>query len=192
MSREDRVERERLLRSAVLAGDQRAWQAWYEEAFEPLYQYVHWRSGGLEDLADEVVQETWLTAVRRLRRFDPRRASFLAWLRGIAGNVLRNRLRSRLARKSRREPLRDEPPTDASAEAELIERERSERIAAALADLPEQYEAVLRAKYLEDASVAEIAEASGQTAKAIESLLGRARHAFRQKYQTFQSNGQAE
>jgi RNA polymerase sigma-70 factor (ECF subfamily) len=191
MSRDNRVERERLLRSAVLAGDERAWQAWYDEAFEPLYRYVHWRSGGLDDLADEIVQETWLTAVRRMRRFDPRRASFLAWLRGIAGNVLRNRLRSRLARKSHREPLRSEPPSDASAETDLIERERAERVAAALADLPEQYEAVLRAKYLDSASVAQIAEASGQTAKAVESLLARAREAFRQKYRTYESNGEA-
>ncbi len=189
MTRNDRVQRERLLRSAVLAGDQRAWQAWYDESYEPLCRYVHWRSGGLEDLADEVVQETWLTAVRRVRRFDPAQASFLAWLRGIAANVLRNRLRGRLARTSRREPFRGDPASDVSVETDLIERERARRIAAALADLPEHYEAVLRAKYLEYASVARIAEASGRTPKAVESLLSRARQAFREKYRALESNG---
>jgi len=74
--------------------------------------------------------------------------------------------------------------------AVLIRRERAERIAATLADLPEHYEAVLRAKYLERATVAEIAEASGQTPKAVESLLTRARQAFREKYQARRPSGE--
>jgi len=187
MTSDDRVQRERVLRGAVLAGDQRAWQAWYEESYEPLYAYVHWRSGGLGELAEEVVQETWLVAVRRVRAFDPGQGSFLAWLRGIAANVLRNRLRAR-ARVSRAESLRGERESDAPVDAELIRRERAERIAAALADLPEHYEAVLRAKYLEGASVAEIAETAGQTSKAVESLLSRARQAFRERYQAIESS----
>jgi RNA polymerase sigma-70 factor (ECF subfamily) len=186
----DRVQRERFLRSAVLAGDQRAWQSWYDESYEPLYQYVHWRSGGLADLADEVVQETWLVAVRRVRRFDPRQGSFLAFLRGIAANVLRNRLRRRLVRLRGGNALDGQPGHGSSAESELVRRERAERIAAVLADLPEHYEAVLRAKYLERASVAEIAGATGQTPKAVESLLSRAREAFRKSYQARQSHGE--
>jgi RNA polymerase sigma-70 factor (ECF subfamily) len=189
MSSNDRVEQERVLRSAVLAGDQRAWQAWYDQAYEPLYGYVHWRSGGLEELAEEVVQETWLVAVRRVRRFDPARGSFLAWLRGIAANVLRNRLRARQARARRGEPLQGEPESSVPADAELIRRERAERVAAALADLPEHYEAVLRAKYLDGASVAQIAEASARTSKAVESLLSRARQAFRERYRALESSG---
>jgi len=189
MTPDDRVQRERLLRGAVLAGDRRAWHAWYEESYGPLYAYVHWRSGGLEELAEEVVQETWLVAVRRVRAFDPGQASFLAWLRGIAANVLRNRLRARRVWASRAESLQGEPEGDAPVDAELIRRERAERIAAALADLPDHYEAVLRAKYLEGCSVAQIAEASGQTSKAVESRLSRARQAFRETYQALQSSG---
>ena len=91
----DRVGRERALRRAVLAGDEDAWRTWYADSFDNLYAYVCWRCGGLRDLADEVVQETWLTAVRRVRDFDPARAGFGAWLAGIAANVLRNHLRRR-------------------------------------------------------------------------------------------------
>jgi DNA-directed RNA polymerase specialized sigma24 family protein len=72
MNPSDRVWRERGLRSAVLAGDERAWQSWYEESFHGLTAYVAWRCAGLQDLAEEVVQETWLTAVRRIRSFDLR------------------------------------------------------------------------------------------------------------------------
>ena len=78
---------ERGLWNAVLAGDDRAWRAWYEASFEPLYAYVLWRCAGLRDVADELVQETWLIAVRRLGKFDPAPASFVTWLRGIAANL---------------------------------------------------------------------------------------------------------
>ena len=66
---------------------------------------------------------------------------------------------------------------------------RAERIAATLADLPEHYESVLRAKYLDGATVAQVAKASGQTPKAVESLLTRARQAFRERYLALESDG---
>jgi RNA polymerase sigma-70 factor (ECF subfamily) len=55
-------------------------------------------------------------------------------------------------------------------------------VARALGELAPNHEAVLRAKYLEQLSVDEIAAAWGQSAKAIESLLSRARAAFRAAY----------
>ena len=174
MSDAERVGREHGLRAAVLAGDAQAWQRWYDEAFAALDAYVLWRCGGLRDRVDDVLQETWLTAVRRIRRFDPERASFAAWLRGIAANVLRNRFRT-----TRRRPTvslngelpQAEPPAD-----------RGEQIAAALAALPEHYERVLREKYLDGRGVAEIAAEWGESLKAIESLLTRARAAFHAAY----------
>jgi RNA polymerase sigma-70 factor (ECF subfamily) len=169
----NRVERERELRRAVLAGEEYAWRTLYDEAFAGLYAYVLWRCGNLRDRAQDVVQETWLTAVRRLRTFDPSTGSFASWLRGIAANVLRNHFRRE---KRRMKPLESEP---IAAEES---REQAERIGAALASLPEHYEAALRMKYLESRSVADIAAERGESPKAIESLLTRAREAFRQAY----------
>lgn len=182
MDLSDRVGRERLLRGAVLAGDEQAWRTWYAEAYGPLYAYVLWRCGGGRDLAEEVVQDTWLTAVGRIRRFDPGRSPFAAWLRGIAANVLRNQLRRRRRRARRVGPLNGRPAGGGQPDAALEQQERAERIARALAALPERYEAVLRAKYLDQHSVADIAAAWGETAKAVESLLTRARQAFRDAY----------
>jgi RNA polymerase sigma-70 factor (ECF subfamily) len=173
----DSVWRERGLRSATLAGDEQAWRTWYEESYPALYAYVAWRCAGLRDLADEVVQETWLTAVRRLRRFDPERAPFAAWLRGIAANILRNHFRGQARRGRRLRPLSGEYAAPTRAD-----RHRAEAVARALAALPERYEAVLRAKYLEQQSVADIAAAWDETPKAVESLLSRARQAFREIY----------
>jgi RNA polymerase sigma-70 factor (ECF subfamily) len=169
----ERVERERELRRAVLAGEEFAWRTLYDESFAALSAYVLWRCGGLRDRADEVTQETWLTAVRRIRTFDPSAGSFLSWLRGIAANVLRNHFRRE---RRRMQPLESEPF------AEDQTQEQAERVAEALATLPEHYEAVLRMKYLEGRSVAAIATDCAESPKAIESLLTRAREAFRQAY----------
>jgi RNA polymerase sigma-70 factor, ECF subfamily len=178
MSASDRVWRERGLRDAVLAGDEQAWRTWYDEAYADLYRYVLWRCGGLRDRADEVVQDVWLTAVRRVRAFDPCAGPFAAWLRGIAANLLRNAFR-RDRRRGRMEVL---GPEVARPDGDLERRLRAEGVACALAVLPERYEEVLRAKYLEGRSVAEIAAGRGETPKTVESLLSRARAAFREAY----------
>ena len=74
MPSSERVGRDRGLRRAVLAGDEQAWQTWYDESFDRLYAYVSWRCGALRDVCDEVVQDTWLVAVRRLRHFEDRKS----------------------------------------------------------------------------------------------------------------------
>src|SRR5260370_15427773 len=101
MDSSERVWCERGLHAAVLAGDERAWSTFYADSFDGLYAYVRWRCAGLHDLADEVVQETWLVAVRRIRSFVPENGSFAGWLRGIATNVIRNHLRHCALSKTR-------------------------------------------------------------------------------------------
>src|SRR5437899_3058431 len=144
MEARDRAWRERGLRDAVLAGDQLAWRTLYDEAFDSLYAYVLWRYAGARDWADEITQETWLTAVRRIRAFDPDRGSFLGWLRGIAANVIRNHLRKH---RNVPEPLKGGVEAAAAEDPARSHAERSEQVARALGALPELYEAVLRAKY---------------------------------------------
>src|SRR5439155_10607427 len=123
------------------------------------------------ELADDVLQDTWLTAARRLRDFDPDRGPFDGWVCGIAANLVRNHLRAKARHAGRTRPLAGDPPQPEPAE-------RCERVAAALAALPDRYERALRAKYLDSRSVAEIAAAAGESEKAVESLLTRARQAF--------------
>jgi RNA polymerase sigma-70 factor (ECF subfamily) len=182
MNGDARVSREEALRRAVLSGDEAAWRAWYDESFEALYRYAYWRCGGRRDQGEEIVQETWLIAVRRIRSFDPRQGSFITWLRGIAANARRNYLRKNKQTVNRDELLRDAIAAGSS------ENEQRELIAEALDALPERYEAVLRAKYLDGLSVCEVAKTWGETAKSIESLLTRARQAFREYIERSERN----
>jgi RNA polymerase sigma-70 factor (ECF subfamily) len=179
MDNGDRVWQERGLQSAIMAGDERAWRTLYDRAFAGLYAYVSWRCAGVREFTEEVVQETWSIAVRRIGRFEAGKGSFQCWLQGIAANVLRNQLRRRARHRRHLRPLTNEPLDHETAS----EADRAERIARALAELPERYEAVLRAKYLDEQSVAMIAEVWKETPKAVESLLTRARQAFRDAYE---------
>lgn len=192
MPPDDRIQREEILRRAVLAGDENAWRTWCRESFNELDRFIVWRCGGRRIEADEIVQETWLTAVRQIRSFQPQHGSFLAWLRGIAVNVRRNHLR-----RSRRLSQREARDRDTAIDAEQAQptderRDQREQVAVALDGLLERQENVLRAKYFDGLSVAEIAAAWNESPKAIESLLSRSRAAFRERFEFLNCNADRE
>lgn len=175
---------EQALREAVLAGSEAAWRALYESHFDPLYGFVWHRTQRNSHRTDEVVQETWLVAVRRIADFDPIQGTFEAWLKGIASNVLKNH-RRRWQRDKRTQSLDGaEPPSPTTVDCET-----GELMALALTALPARYQVVLRAKYEERLSVSEIGRRQGTTPKAVESMLSRAREALRHAYENLQNNG---
>ena len=68
---------------AHLAGDAAALGILVEKYRRPLYGYIYNMTGGSED-ADDIFQETWMRAIRRLPRF--RHDNFVGWLVRIAHN----------------------------------------------------------------------------------------------------------
>jgi RNA polymerase sigma-70 factor, ECF subfamily len=181
MESEDRIWHERGLREGVISGDQRAWKALYDRYFDSIYAHVHARAGRRDQVTEEVVQDAWMIAARKIGDFDPHRGSFEGWLRGISENVLRNHLR----RSGKR---REEGGVDLAALPSAAPRDPgrtldlSEQISRVLSELPLRFQEVLRAKYQDELPVAEIAGRWGETEKAVESLLSRARAAFRESY----------
>src|SRR5262249_5114766 len=105
----DRVNHDRRWHAAVQSGDDAAWRRGYDAAYDAVRAYVNWRCAGLSDLVDDIVQDTWLTAVRRIANYEPGRASFATWVCGIAGNAVRNALRNRRRRAARVEALVGDP-----------------------------------------------------------------------------------
>ena len=193
MDHPEPVWRERTLREAVLAGDAEAWKVLYDESFGPLFAYVHCRTGRRLEDTEEIVQETWLVAVKKIAKFDPGRGGFEGWLRGIADNVFLN-YRRRAARLPRSlDGAGESGPRSVQASIGRGEgggtEDVAEEIALALTGLPGRYQAVIRAKYQEGLPVARIAECWGETPKAVESLLSRARAAFREAYDRIRGRG---
>ncbi len=183
---------ERLLRRAA-RGDPGAVERLFEDHVDALYAFVFYRAGRDESLAEDVVQETFVTALDRMDRFDPSRGSLRSWLRTLSRNVVRSHLkaRNRLATLERwdrvdaalaeaLEELDSEPLSD-----EVIERAQTrDLVNMTIANLPERYRDALERKYVEGESVGELATALGVSEDAAKSLLARARRAFRETFLT--------
>lgn len=167
------------LREAALRGDREAWKSLFEAAVCQVSAYVNWRCAGRKEWADDVNQDTWLTAAKSLSRFEPAKGSFTGWVCGLASNVIRNRVRDWKRSHSRLQPLNIDVAGKLSDENAI---ENSICVASTLAELPERYERALRAKYLDGLSVNEMASQWNESPKSVESLLTRAREAFRERF----------
>lgn len=165
---------------AAQSGSEQAWRELFEQHFDPLYHFCVALAGGRQDLAEEVAHEVFVIAARRIRSFSPRRATFRAWLLGIAKNR-QMAIRATESRRRRHEQRSAEPGSD------TVSRGGPDlHVHEALAHLPSSYRAVLEAKYLRGLSMKEIAAGDGVSIEAIESLLRRARASFADTYRQMQ------
>jgi RNA polymerase sigma-70 factor (ECF subfamily) len=171
---------ERLVIDGACHGSQQAWRQLFDWHFDAVYRCCLTLTGGRRDQAEEVSQQVFVVAARRIRRFRPDQASFRAWLYGIA----QNRHLALVARERRRRvrealPRQEEDGSDGRAEPQMVVHE-------VLARLPFEYRRVLEEKYLERLTLKEMAEAHGRSIEAIESLLRRARDRFAPIYESMQ------
>ena len=176
---------------AALAGDTVAIEALANAAIQPLYRFCFYRVGSNADLAEEVVQETLLRAIRELDKYDPARSggNIFTWLTGLARNEIRGALGRENATVSLQalwDKLDDELRSvysrleSAPLSDEVLEREETrEMVNATMAQLPPHYREALEAKYVLGRTVRDMAAAWQMSEKAVESQLTRARQAFR-------------
>ena len=160
MNRLGSLTSDELLVRRVADGDPDALRELYERYGAVLLGLAH-RALGDRQLAEDCVQEVFVTAWRSAGRYDARRASVTTWLFTIS----RNKTVDALRRRSRRpaEPLPERWTADEAPDAaEVVAAgDQGRRIAAALAELPQlQLEAVSLA-YFEGLTQAEIAARLG-------------------------------
>jgi RNA polymerase sigma-70 factor (ECF subfamily) len=146
--------------------------AFYREFVDDVFAFACFRLGGHRADAEDVTQETFMTALRQIGSFREQ-SSLRTWLFGIARNKAHERLRDRRPA----EPLPDLEAVDLSDEVAKSEVTAA-RVGAALAELSPEYRRALEDKYVRGWTLAEIAKRRGSTAKAAESLVVRARRAF--------------
>lgn len=172
---------EKALIERMLAGDEAAMEELADEYFPPLYRFALARLGGDTELAREVVQTTVCKALAKLETFRGE-APLLAWLCACCRNEIRMsfRARKRLKTVELEEDLASEGDLPEGA---LARKEKVRHVHAALDLLPPRYARALEWKYVERLPVKEIAERLRLGAKAAESLLTRARQAFREGYE---------
>ena len=169
---------ERRLLREMARRDRSAWAVMYERHVGDVFGVVYHLLGGDRGAAEDVCQEVWLRAIDGFDGFDVNRGAFRNWLLGIA--------RHRALRHHRRiairaaEADRDQPSGALSALDSLELGERADVVRAALFCLDSDHRRVLQDKYADGLSVLEIAKRTGRSAKAVESLLSRARARLRE------------
>jgi RNA polymerase sigma-70 factor, ECF subfamily len=180
--------------AAMLAGDEAAFRAFFETYFPRVYRFALPRLGNDTEACKEVVQSTLVKAMRALGTFRGEAALF-SWLCQICRRQIADYLRAhkrhhqnvvliddtpglREALESIAAPASDEPLQGyGSAETRRL-------VQSVLDRLPSRYGDVLEWKYIEGRSVEEIGALLGVGQTAAQSLLARARVAFREALET--------
>lgn len=181
----------------MLGGDEEAFESFFEGQFPGLYRFALARLKDPE-LTREIVQTAICKAIANLRTYRGE-ASLTAWLFTICRYEISGHYR-----KLRRAPepvelaeeapevraaLESIPASLAGPEETLRRKEIAGLVHATLDHLPPRYGRALEWKYVDGLSVKEIAQRLEVGPKAAESLLTRARQAFRDGYSSFGRGG---
>ena len=173
----------------ILAGDGQAFRKLFDSYFPRLYRFALVRLRGDHDATSEVVQLTFCKAIERLDTYRGE-AALYTWFCQICRNTLVDRYRARDADVRRFVPLEDEPelravidaiaaPAACQPEMQAWQEDMRRLIQATMDALPGHYGDALEWKYIDGLPVQEIAARLAIGPKAAESLLTRAREAFR-------------
>ena len=180
---------ERDLVRRMLAGDESAFDEFFNRYFPRLFRFAQARVGD-GDLAEEIAQATLTTVCRKLHTWRGEAALF-TWL----ATICRREIAHHMRRSGRALAVAPEDDLEVRAHLETLAAdvdsmpdrsleiaETSRLVQLTLDYLPGRYGDVLEWKYLCGWSVAEIASQLSVSEKAAESVLTRARAAFRDAF----------
>ena len=183
MYREDRK-----LVNRLVKGDERAFDFFVDEYYPRLYRFAYSRLGRDVDAAQDIVQNTFSKVIRKIGNYRGEAALF-TWLCTFCRYEIAAYWKKQGKRAPEVELVEDSPHARAALEtlgalsegtAARFEREELARTVWAVLDhLPVRYGNALQWKYIQGLSVREIASRLGASPKAAESVLTRARQAFR-------------
>lgn len=183
---------DRRLVKRLLSGDEEAFEFFIDEYYPRIHRFAASRLLNERELVDDVVQNVFRHAIEGLERYRGEAALF-TWLCSICRykiyELLRSRGRERTVDIGADDPeIRGALESLARLEMDAFDRIEKEELAslvrAVLDHLPIHYEKALRWKYVDDLSTREIATNLNVSSKAAESLLTRARSAFRDGFGT--------
>ena len=176
----------------MLRGDEDAFERFFHVAYPAIYRFALARLDLDHDTAGEIAQATVCRAIQNLVSFRGE-AALLTWVYTIG----RNQLYAHGQRHGRTQIalVEDDPEVRAALEslraasaepldAALDRSKVASRVQRALDHLPPRYADALEWKYIDEMPVQEIAVRLGIGVKAAESVLTRARAAFRDAFTT--------
>ena len=190
---EEWLEDKKLVRR-MLAGEEPAFDTFFHRFFPSLYRFALIRVDRNADIAEEVVQTTLCRAIDKLATFRGEAALF-SWLCTICRREISAWFRKHRMVARQQDLVEEIPEIRAALESlsmagiddpqrSLLQKELARLVQVTLDHLHPNYGYALEWKYIEGLSVKEIAGRLGSTPKAAESLLTRARVAFRDGFKT--------
>ncbi len=184
----NQIREDRGLVRRLLDGDEQAYEALFEDYFDGLYRFALTRLDFDETLAQEVVQATMLKAIEKLDTYRGEAALF-SWLCSVCRREITAHFRRRKRAPAEVELIENTPEIRAVLDAlaagaagpedALHRKEVTRLVHLTLDHLPPRYGRALEWKYFDGLSVKEIAARLGTSPKAAESVMSRAREAFR-------------
>jgi RNA polymerase sigma-70 factor (ECF subfamily) len=176
----------------VVSGSTEAFEEFFREYFPRLYRFTLTRVNGNADIAEEVVQRTMCLVVRKLGSYRGE-ALLFTWLCQICRNEVAAVFRERRMDAQQDNPLEDNPAVqaalaslalDVGPEKSQSDDEVARFVRVTLEFLPTRYASALEMKYIQGYTVDEIGERLNISSKAAESVLSRARDAFREGFRS--------
>lgn len=187
------IELDRRLAHRVADGDRAAFDDFFAEYFPRLFRFTLYRVNHDQDLAEEIVQRTMCIVVRKMRTYRGE-ALLFTWLCQICRNETQTLMRQRRIERNTVSGIEDHPAVQAALESffatddrpdsKLRDSEIVQFVRATLEYLPQKYATALEMKYIQGYSVEEIGSAMNIGTKAAESLLSRARSAFKEGFRS--------
>jgi len=159
------------------------WLETYKGTIRSLYGYMAKRTGGNRELTEDIVQETYLRALRVWKR-STFPDSPLAWLKLVSRNILVDFLRQK----------KWESKVDLDHLSETRNKASNGQIKSlemflAIASLGQKKAKIIEAFYYEGMSVKEVASEMALSERAVEGQLRRARHSLKFLLPELRSNG---
>jgi RNA polymerase sigma-70 factor (ECF subfamily) len=154
----DRLADEDLMQ-LVRRGDARAFEVVYDRHATAAFSLAY-RMTGARNVAEDVVQEAFLSLWRSGARYDRERGSVRTWVLGIVHNRAIDALRRALVHDRRRasdEGLEERVDTGERTDAEVARREEAREVRSALDALPPEQSRVIELAYFGGFSQSEIA-----------------------------------
>ena len=172
--------------AAAQRGDRDSFGQIFDEYQLPVYRYALARLRSPSD-AEDAAAETFVAALRNIRRFRWRGVPFDAWLFRIA----RSKVADVRRRRQREGPKADIDAVDPArlplaedAATLAIARDTRARLVETLATLMPTHQEVLALRFFAGLSLEETAEALGRSSNAVKQLQFRAVAALRERMQT--------
>lgn len=130
----------------------------YDANFSKIFSFVYKRLGGLEDLAGDITQMTFMKALANLDKYKDRGYAFSSWLYSIAQNEVYQYFRKK--KRNHEVPVDEERIQDLGTEANInsyMSIEEQEKLIEMINNLEQVQQDLIELRFFEKMSFKEIA-----------------------------------